>query len=378
MSCHLMSRHVMSSHVLSCHVTSCHVTSCHVMSCHVMSSHVCHVMSSHVFSRVSRLVMSCHVMSRHLARESCSRIFLPSLLNSSIMAAGWPRRGFRNRGPVWERRSRCGAACTASVRVGLVRIFSTWASFCVAGCGNRACWRCAGSVPAALCGGDWVPGAFLTRVANVRFAWQAAGIVRAGSMSGACPRAVSAALCRGDWVQGVSRARMILCAATCVSRGRRGSSDALMCSGRRWTVDPRGRRNESYAVAKIAGFRGPVRARVGRCEIVAGAGNPWICGCELGADVSWNAAAGCVGRVVRSSLCRGTQWQALTMGVGRVARLARAALCHGDCCWARRLGAAVPWGLLLGVLRGCRCAVLRVLGIADQGMVWVAPCHQDW
>ena len=29
-----------------------------------------------------------------------------------------------------------------------------------------------------------------------------------------------------------------------------------------------------------------VWARVGRCEIVAGAGNPWICGCELTADVS--------------------------------------------------------------------------------------------
>ena len=75
------------------------------MSCHLTSSHV-----------LSRLVISCH-----LARESCSRIFLPSLLNSSIMAAGWPRRGFRNRGPVREsgseRRSRCGAACTASVCV---------------------------------------------------------------------------------------------------------------------------------------------------------------------------------------------------------------------------------------------------------------------
>ena len=138
------------------------------------------------------------------------------------------------------------------------------------------------------------------------------------------------------------------------------------------------------------------RARVGRCEIVAGAGNPWICGCELGADVSGNAAAGCVGR---AALCRGTQWQAVTMGVGRVARAARAALCrgdccwacrvgacamgiaagrvasvalcHGDCCWASRVGVAVPWGLLGGPSSRWR----RVLGIADQGMVWVAPCH---
>ena len=116
-----------------------------------------------------------------------------------------------------------------------------------------------------------------------------------------------------------------------------------------------------------------VRARVGRCEIVAGAGNPWFCGCELGADVSWNIAAGCVGRVVRSSLCRGTQWQAVTMGVGRVARVARAALCHGDCCWARRLGAAVPWGLLLGVSRGWRCA----MGIAAGRVAWVSLCHGD-
>ena len=34
--------------------------------------------------------------------------------------------------------------------------------------------------PAALCRLDWVLGAFCTRMVNVRFAWQAAGIVRAG------------------------------------------------------------------------------------------------------------------------------------------------------------------------------------------------------
>ena len=114
------------------------------------------------------------------------------------------------------------------------------------------------------------------------------------------------------------------------------------------------------------------RARVGRCESVAGAGNPWICGCELGADVSWNAAAGCVGRVACAALCRGTQRQAVTMGVGRVARVACLALCHGDCCWARRVGgAAVPWGLLGSASSPWR----RVLGIADQSVIWVAPCH---
>ena len=113
------------------------------------------------------------------------------------------------------------------------------------------------------------------------------------------------------------------------------------------------------------------RARVGRCESVAGAGNPWICGCELGADVSWNAAAGCVGRVACAALCRGTQWQAVTISVGRVARAARAALCRGDCCWACRVGAAVPWGWLLGVSRGWRCA----MKIAAGRLAWVSLCR---
>ena len=141
------------------------------------------------------------------------------------------------------------------------------------------------------------------------------------------------------------------------------------------------------------------RSRVGRCEIMAGAGNPWICGCELRADVSWNAAAGCVGRVAWAALCLGTQWQAVTMGVGRVARVVCVALCHGDCWWAPRgcrcamgiaagrvawaplchgdcwwaccMGGAVPWQLLGSASSWWR----RVLGIADQGVVCVAPCH---
>ena len=417
-SCHVMSCHVMSCHVLSCHVMSCHVisrplTSSHVLSCHVMSCHVimsCHLTSSHV---LSRLVISCH-----LARESCSRIFLPSLLNSTIMAAGWPRRGFRNRGPVREsgseRRSRERARvapCTflrpghrfawQAAGIGRVASVRVWrrAHFCDLGIVLRGRLRGSGVLEvcrgraAALCRGDWVPGVFCTRMVNVRFAWQAAGIVRAGSVLGACWRAVSAAPCRGDWVPGVSRARarMILRAATCGSRGRRGTSDALMRSGA-------GAMNRARLL-KSRDFVAPcdksrVRARVGRCEIVAGAGNPWICGCELGADVSWNAAAGCVGRVARSALCR-TQWQAVTMGVGRVARVARAALCHGDCCWACRLGGAVPWGLLLGVSRGWRCAMAMgvsrgwrcamamgvsrgwrcAMGIAAGRVAWVALCH---
>ena len=44
------------------------------------------------------------------------------------------------------------------------------------------------------------------------------------------------------------------------------------------------------------------------------------------------------------------------------------ALCH----WiGRRLGGAVSWGLLIRASSGWR----RVIGIADQGLVWVAPCH---
>ena len=33
----------------------------------------------------------------------------------------------------------------------------------------------------------------------------------------------------------------------------------------------------------------------------------------------------------------------------------------------------MSWGLLVGVSRGWR----RVFGIADQGVVWVAPCLRD-
>ena len=39
-----------------------------------------------------------------------------------------------------------------------------------------------------------------------------------------------------------------------------------------------------------------------------------------------------------------------------------------------------PWGLLLGVSRGWRCAVRRgrlVVGVADRAFVCAAPCHGD-
>ena len=455
MSCHVMSCHVMSCHVISCHVMSCHVMSCHVTSCHVMSSHVfsrlvtschvmsCHVMSCHVTSRLvmschltsshvfSRLVMSCHVMSCHLtsshvlsrlvischlARESCSRIFLPSLENSSIMAAGWPRRGFRNRDPVREsgseRRSRCGAACTASVCVwhrahfwdlgivlrgrlrasgvlracacGSVHIFATWASFCVAGCGDRACCEHAAGVLARVPRRCAVGIGFRACFVHAWPTCVSRGRLRESCVLGVCWERAGGPCRRRRAVGigfGVCRARahdFTRCDLRFAWQAWDSGFIAMMRSGRHWTVDPRGRRKESCAVAKIAGFRGPVRQ-------IACAGARWasrnrgrrresvVCGCELGADVSWNAAAGCVGRVARSALSRGTQWQAVTMGVGRVARVVRAALCHGDCCWACRVGGAVPWGLLLGVSRGCRCA----MGIAAGRVAWVSLCDGD-
>ena len=217
MSCHLTSSHVLSRLVISCHVMSGHVLSCHVMSCHVMSCHVmsCHVMSSHVFSCLSRIVISCHVMSCHvILLENLA----PGFLNSSIMAAGWPRRGFRNRGFVREsgseRRSRCGAACTGSVsracRVAGVGTGATWASFCVAGCGDRACCehagRCVSGVSRRCAVGIGFRACFVhawpTCVSRGRL--RELCVLASGGVPGACPRAVSAAPCRGDWVRGVS------------------------------------------------------------------------------------------------------------------------------------------------------------------------------
>ena len=63
----------------------------------------------------------------------------------------------------------------------------------------------------------------------------------------------------------------------------------------------------------------------------------------MGAAVPWGLLLG------RSRGCR--------CAMGIVACVACVALCHGDCCWACRVGGAVPWGLLLGVSRGCRCAM---------------------
>ena len=54
------------------------------------------------------------------------------------------------------------------------------------------------------------------------------------------------------------------------------------------------------------------------------------------------------------------------MGIA-AGRVAGAALCHGDCWWACRVGGAVSSGLLTRASSGWR----RVFGIADQGLVAV-------
>ena len=172
-----------------------------------------------------------------------------------------------------EQRSRCGTACTASVRV------RRRAHFCrvrVSDCGDRACLRhvfaCAcGAVHTfvafawQLLGSDVFEACFACACCAVHifvaFAWQTAGIGRVAGMSQVCRGAVPWELVSGrvvhthgerafrvagrgscvlgacwkrasgpcwravpwSWVRGVSRARMILRAVTCVSRGRCGT-----------------------------------------------------------------------------------------------------------------------------------------------------------
>ena len=296
MSCRVTHTHVMSRHFTSRHVTSRHVTSRHVMSCHVMSLMSCHV-------------MSCHVMSRHDTLESCSRIFLPSLLNSSIMAAGWQRRGFRNRGPVREsgseRRSRCGAARIATVPRGRR---GGWCDLGIVLRGRlrgsgvpRACRGCA----AALCRGDWVRGAFCTRMANVRFAWQAAGIVRAGRRVAGMSR-----VCRGAVPWGLGSGRVLY------THGQRAFRVAGCGDRACWEV-----------------CRGCVAGMPRRCAVGIGFRACRVCGVR--GAVPWGLQVG----APRGCRCA----MGLLLGVSRGCRWA--AVCHGDCCWACRVGGAVPWGL---------------------------------
>ena len=100
----------------------------------------------------------------------------------------------------------------------------------------------------------------------------------------------------------------------------------------------RGRRRESYAVAQMDGFCGPVR------QIACA----WAC--RACGAVPWNAVAGC--------------------DDGR--RACRACGVFGAVPCGLLVG-AVPWGLLLGVLHGWRCA----MGIAGQRVLSVAPCLRD-
>ena len=251
MSCQVISRLLTSCHVMSCHVMSCHVMSCHVLSCHVMS---CHVMSSHVFSR---LVTSCHIMSCHVT-SSCSRILLPKLSSepskffyygggvaTTRFSKPWPCAGIRLGATLslWRRlhcdRGRRGGWCDlGSVLRGRLR-----------GSGVlEVCRGCAAGVPRRCAVGIGFRARFVHAWPTCVSCGRLRGSCVLGDMSRACrgcAAGVLAAPCRGDWVRGVSRARMILRAVTCVSRGRCWTSDALTRSGKHWTVDPRGRWGET-------------------------------------------------------------------------------------------------------------------------------------
>ena len=248
-------------------VMSCHVMSRLVMSCHVMSSHVFlhFVITCHV---ISRLVISCHVMSCH---SSYSRILLQNLAPESFFRAFYffllGRRGGHDE--VFETVALCGNPARSDAlavapralracRVAGVGNGATWASFCVAGCGDRACWRCV------------------------------AGMSRA---------------CRGAVPWGLGSGRVVY------THGERA-------------------------------FR------------VAGCGD----------RARWRCVAGVPGvsRACRSAVPWG-------LGSGRVLythgqRAFRVAGCGDRVCRA----------CVAGMPRG------RVLGIADQGVVWAAPCHSDW
>ena len=85
-----------------------------------------------------------------------------------------------------------------------------------------------------------------------------------------------------------------------------------------------------------------------------------VCVCRVGGAVPWGLLV-CVSRGWRCAM--------------RIAgvRVACVALRHVDWWWACRVVGAVPRGLLTEPLSGWR----RVFGIADQGVVWVAPCLWD-
>ena len=311
MSCHGISRlvischHVMSSHVLSRLVMSRHVTSCHVMSCRVTCyTYTCHVTAYHV--------LSYHVIM--------SRIFLPSLLNSSTstMAAGWPRRGFRNRGPGNPARSDALAVAPRALRAcacGTVHIFVAFAwqaaGTRVSGM-SRVCRGCL----AALCRGNWVPGAFCTRMVNVRFA--------AGCGDRACWE-----VCRG-------RAAGVLAALPWELGSRRY-----------WTVNPRGRRSESCGHLTMNGRLLSVFCHPYKRGYAAGCSGHGIRTC--GMPSLFLRLPGSIWRnFVTRIACWPKQWITLNSSSKQEAALSDLG-CDDGLRACRGVCGTVPWGLLLYV-----------------------------
>ena len=105
--------------------------------------------------------------------------------------------------------------------------------------------------------------------------------------------------------------------------------------------------------------------------------NPWICRCELGADVSWNAVAGCALRLERALLavecsgrlrdgrrtCRacgicGAVSRGLLVGMSR-----QVSLCHGLLGSAHVLSVGRVFELLTRTW-----SEWRVIEIADKGV----------
>ena len=182
----------------------------------------------------------------------------------------------------------------------------------------------------------------------VRFTWQVWGKVAIGGVANVVSRGRRGEACtqRAFRVAGVGN----------------GATGGL--TGHRFCVARTGNRARQLKQLEILrefGCAG-VCSRVRRCEIVAGTSNPWTCGCKLGADVSWNAVAGCGDwrRVCR--VCGAVPWNAVA-GCGdwrRACRVWRRVLRIAD--QARVWVAPCLWDCWL-------------IGIADQGVVWVAPCH---
>ena len=273
-------------------------------------------------------------------------------------------------------RARRGCAVCGAVPWGLLlgrlRGWRCAMGICVSGASRVwRVWRCAMGIAAgqvacaALCRGDLRLG----RVACVacHSVWRCAVGIAAGQV-------VWVALCRGDLRLGrvACVACVALCHGDCCWAGRVGAAVP-------WGSASRARR--------VCGVRGAVlwglllgRSRGWRCAVgicVSGASRVW-CG--------WRCAMGiAAGQVACVALCRGD------LRLGRVACVACVVLCHGDCCWAGRVGGAVPWGsasrarrvcgvggavpwgLLLGVSRGWRCA----MGIAAGRVAGAALCHGD-